>query len=81
MKLTQEQIDFANRELKHLGRIIASEPKLGLFRFVAKQEALGLIVELHNVACAAEKAKIARIKEIQEKNLGIDGRKTNDETE
>jgi hypothetical protein len=72
VKLTPEQIDFVRAELKHLERLIASEPKLGMIRYAAKQEALGLIVELHNVAIAAERAKMNRIKEIQEKNLGTD---------
>ena len=82
MKLTKEQIEYVNTEKKSLERIIASEPKYGMFRYVAKQEALQLIIELHNIACAAERkekealeARVEKVKEKVSKTFGNRDRK------
>ena len=49
MILSKEQIDYINQERKTLNRIIASKPSIGIVRYAARQEALNLIVQLHNV--------------------------------
>ena len=49
MRLTQKQVEYIRQEQKTLRRIIASKPEVGLFRYVARQEALNLISQLHNM--------------------------------
>lgn len=66
MKLTQEQINWINQERLEIDRIIKSEPRKGLIRWAARQEALELIIEMHNLAMAVEKkAKEERLARIE----------------
>ena len=55
MKLSRDQVKWINQEKATLKRIIASNPEKGLFRLIARQEALQLIIELHNHQMDCEK--------------------------
>lgn len=65
MIFTSEQIEFLRSEKKNLERIIAAEPKKGILRFVARQESLELLIELHNIAMNKQNAE-ARAKAAEE---------------
>ena len=49
MIFSEAQVEYANVELKTLQRLIDSKPELGLLRYVARQEALQMIIDLHNM--------------------------------
>jgi glutathione S-transferase len=55
LKLTKEQIDWVRKERESLKRLIASEPRKGLIRYAAMEEALDIISSLHNIAIATER--------------------------
>lgn len=55
MELTKEQIVWINQEKITLKRIIAAKPSQGYFRFIAREEALDLLIEMHNMALAVKK--------------------------
>lgn len=55
MKLTQKQIDWVKQEKENLNRIIESRPTYGFFRYLARQEALALIIKLHNIQIEEDK--------------------------
>lgn len=48
-RFSDEQIDWVNEERKVLFAQIEAKPEKGLFRLVARQEALQLLCELHNL--------------------------------
>lgn len=49
MILTQKQIDWVNSERETIKRIMESQPNKGIIRWAARQEALHLIIQLHNM--------------------------------
>jgi hypothetical protein len=68
MILTKEQCDWVQREQENLKRLVESKPKYGLFRFIARQEALDLIIELHNMAMKKQCETMNKLKEKRETN-------------
>jgi hypothetical protein len=49
IKLNSKQIDFINKEIDINNAILASRPSKGIVNHIARQEALRIIVELHNL--------------------------------
>ncbi len=45
---SNKQIDWINKERKELQEMIDAKPTSGLFRLVARQEAINVMVEIHN---------------------------------
>jgi hypothetical protein len=82
MKLTQEQIEWVKREQKYLRGLIESKTVTNFGTYRIREEALFLIVELHNMQLTSEKKEQelrAKIKEEErqaliekgKENLGI----------
>lgn len=49
MKLTAKQIQFLNNEIEINNRILKSGPSEGVFSLLARQEALRIVIQLHNI--------------------------------
>lgn len=49
MHLTPEQIVYINKEREVVNRILQAEPGKGFLRQVMRQEAIQLIIAMHNI--------------------------------
>ena len=57
MKFTDEQVKKLNQMREVTNAVIASKPEIGLGRWCARQEAIAVLVALHNHQMAIDNAK------------------------
>lgn len=58
--LSEAQVEYANNELHTLQRLINAKPEIGLIRYAARQEALQMIIDLHNVEVVKKNKEVSK---------------------